>query len=135
MAGIVHKIEKLLEAKKLSKTDFAKKIGVHRDTVYNWTDDNMKVTVLLKISDYLEYPIEDFLKLYSSSQVNEPVEKYGKANSQECIEAKTEARIFKQLYETDRAALKMLAESYALLNEKFTIASANQKQAKTKQHG
>ncbi len=59
--SIVFKIEKLREAKKLSKTDLAEKIGVNRDTVYNWTDENIKVSTLMKISDILGVDMQHFL--------------------------------------------------------------------------
>lgn len=57
---IVYKIEKLIEAKKVNKTRLAEQIGVSRDTVYNWTDDNIKISTLSKISDALEVPIGYF---------------------------------------------------------------------------
>lgn len=59
--NILFKIEKLREAKNLTKTDLADKVGVNRDTVYNWTDENIKVSTLLKISDTFGVDIMYFL--------------------------------------------------------------------------
>jgi DNA-binding Xre family transcriptional regulator len=61
LGTIISKIEKLLEAKKLTKTAFAKSVGIHIDTVYNLNDDSIKVSTLLKISEVLGVSILDFL--------------------------------------------------------------------------
>jgi transcriptional regulator with XRE-family HTH domain len=69
--SIVLKIEKLREAQNLTKTELADKLKVNRDTVYNWTDDNIKVSTLQKISDILRVDI-----LYFLSDKKESVKKY-----------------------------------------------------------
>lgn len=92
MSGITYKINKLLEAKNLNKQDFANKIGVSRDTVYNWTDENFKVSVLLRVAEVLEVSVMYFLsdnKKYSI--LNDPAAGYGKKENTEdlqkqCIE-------------------------------------------------
>jgi DNA-binding XRE family transcriptional regulator len=47
--SLIDQIEKILESKSIRKTEFAAKIGLSRDTVYNFTDENIKVSVLVKI--------------------------------------------------------------------------------------
>jgi DNA-binding Xre family transcriptional regulator len=116
MPYIVNKIERVLESKRLTKTELAQKIGVHRDTVYNWTDDNIKVSVLLKISDYLNVPVQDFLyeKSKTTSTVTEPAPKYGKLRD-ECADVREMNSILKsQLdhYKTMVDALHTVIEAF-----------------------
>lgn len=90
MSTIVYKINKLLEDKKVSKTDFAKAIGVNRDTVYNFTDDSIKVSLLLKISDFLGVSVDYFFSKEEKKEaktkisiVAEESEVYGVTNYKE----------------------------------------------------
>jgi len=82
MSSISHKIEKLLEAKSLTKSRFAELIGVNRDTVYNLTDETIKLSTLLKISEVLGVSISHFLpnSVGNNQQkiVSEPKESYKK---------------------------------------------------------
>lgn len=75
--SVVFKIEKLREAKKLSKADFAELLGISRDTLYNWTDDNIKVSTLLKVSDILGVDISYFLSEKDVSNVKKVVIELG----------------------------------------------------------
>lgn len=61
MSKIVYKINKELEYRRINKTEFADKIKVSRDTVYNWTDENIKISVLKRVSDFLGKDISYFL--------------------------------------------------------------------------
>ncbi len=61
MGKIIQKINKELEKRKIEKTYFAEQIGVSRDTVYNWTDENIKASVLKRVSAFLDIPIGEFL--------------------------------------------------------------------------
>lgn len=76
MGFITHKIEKRIEAEGITKTAFALKIGVSRDTVYNWTDESIKFSTLLKVCEVLKMQIEDFIEL--PKEVNEPKPGYTK---------------------------------------------------------
>jgi transcriptional regulator with XRE-family HTH domain len=77
MGKLTQKIDKAIEAKGITKTAFADKIAVSRDTVYNWTDENIKVSTLLKISDTLGVPIAYFLE-EPQNEVSEPQAGYAK---------------------------------------------------------
>jgi DNA-binding Xre family transcriptional regulator len=75
VSGIVYKINKLLESKHIKKQVFADKIGVSRDTVYNWTDENIKVSVLLKICQF--FAVDPLYFLDKTKGVAEPAAEYG----------------------------------------------------------
>lgn len=78
---ITNKIDKAIEAAGITKTAFAVKIGVSRDTVYNWTDESIKFSTLLKICEVLRLDILDFIGIKfnnNSNLVNEPAELYTK---------------------------------------------------------
>lgn len=62
MPSIQYKIDKLIESKKLTKSSFAKAVGIHIDTVYNLKDETIKLSTLLKISEVLDVPISYFLE-------------------------------------------------------------------------
>lgn len=77
MGSIIYKINKEIEARHINKSDFADKIGVSRDTVYNWTDDSIKVSVLKRVSEFFDMDIIEFLSDDKGKQ-QEP--KKGKTN-------------------------------------------------------
>jgi DNA-binding XRE family transcriptional regulator len=60
--SIQFKIEKLIESKSINKTRFAELIGVSRDTVYNLSDESIKVATLIKVSEVLGVPIMHFFE-------------------------------------------------------------------------
>lgn len=68
MGVISYKIEKLLEVKNMTKTAFAKRVGIHIDTVYNLNDESIKVSTLLKISEILNVPITYFFENTEKSE-------------------------------------------------------------------
>lgn len=68
MSSIQYKIDKLIESKKLTKSAFAKAVGIHIDTVYNLKDETIKVSTLLKISEVLNVHISYFLEKEYKSQ-------------------------------------------------------------------
>lgn len=70
--GICYKIEKLIESRHINKT--------RRDTVYNWTDENIKASILMKLSDILQVDMMYFFSDNKKNEVNEHAEVYQKAN-------------------------------------------------------
>lgn len=90
MPSIQYKIEKLIESKKLTKSAFAKAVGIHIDTVYNLKDETIKVSTLLKISEVLGVSILHFLDKEEKKEpknrlsiVSEESEVYGVTNYKE----------------------------------------------------
>ncbi len=79
MTSISYKVNKLLEAKKITKTAFAKQVGIHIDTVYNLTDESIKLSTLLKFCEVLNVPINHFLETenYEKTLVNNVFTKEG----------------------------------------------------------
>lgn len=129
MGKIAYKIEKLLEAKGISKTVFAEKIGVSRDTVYNWTDENLKISTLQKISDVLDVPITYFLfENVSANRVNDPAEHYGTqkiklTGSDNSIDLAD----IKQNYNDYRQIIKELTQTITKLTAHIEIIDKQQK--------
>lgn len=84
--SIQYKIDKLIEDKNLTKTAFARIIGVSRDTVYN-LDENTKLSTFIKISEFLKVPLSDILdnkkEKTKLSIVAEESEVYGVTNYKE----------------------------------------------------
>ncbi len=78
MDTIIFKINKLLEQKKITKTAFAKQVGIHLDTVYNLTDEGVKFSTLIKICEVLNVPISHFIEndTEKTEIVNKPIEIY-----------------------------------------------------------
>jgi DNA-binding Xre family transcriptional regulator len=58
--SIVAKIDSLIHAKRLNKTALARELNINRDTLYNWNDENFKVSTLVKIAGILGVPLSDF---------------------------------------------------------------------------
>lgn len=90
MATIQHKIDRLIESKKLTKSAFAKAVGIHLDTVYNLKDETIKLSTLLKISEVLGVEIDYFLNNEDKTEqknklsiVAEESEVYGVVNYKE----------------------------------------------------
>jgi len=50
----VLRIDEILQSKNISKTDFADKLGVNRQTLYSFMNRNITLETILKISDTLE---------------------------------------------------------------------------------
>lgn len=84
MSNIIYKIDKVRASQRFTKTEFAKLIGLSRDTVQNLNESSLKVETLIKIAEVLSTPIEYFFKkdakskAYTTadniSQVSEPTE-------------------------------------------------------------
>jgi len=85
------KIDKLIEEAKLTKTSFAKKIGISRDSVYN-LDEKTRLSTFLKICEFFKVPMselidEDYLKKTAETQklnvIKEESEVYQAVNYKE----------------------------------------------------
>lgn len=48
------RIDEILQSKNLSKTDFADRLGVNRQTLYSFLNRNITLETILKISETLE---------------------------------------------------------------------------------
>jgi DNA-binding Xre family transcriptional regulator len=118
MSSISYKIDKLLEVKKLSKTKFAKLINVNRDTVYNLSDETIKVSTLLKISEILDTPIEYFLEKtpQKTAKVSEPAVKY-EPKKEDCETLKRMNEFLMAQVEADRISIKVLHRSIEQLSK------------------
>lgn len=82
-----YKIDKLIEARGLSKTWIAKTIGVSRETVYN-LDRNTKIDTYLKLCEILKVEISDLLYTPVQNIIKEPSENYNKTASNGTITLK-----------------------------------------------
>lgn len=78
--GICYKIEKLIESRHINKTRLAEQLDISRDTVYNWTDENIKASILMKLSDILQVDMMYFFSDNKKNEVNEDPQVYQKAN-------------------------------------------------------
>lgn len=58
--SLQHKIDTLIEGKKLTKTAFAKEIGISRDSVYN-LDHTTRLGTILKICQYFKVNLSDII--------------------------------------------------------------------------
>ena len=77
MDDLQHKIFKLIEAKRLTKRDFAKKLDISYDTVYNLNYNTIKFHTIVEMSEIFEKPIDYFLEK-KQMIVAEPKEIYKK---------------------------------------------------------
>lgn len=53
------RIDEILQAKGMSKTEFADKLGVNRQTLYSFLNRNITIETVMKIAETLEVPISD----------------------------------------------------------------------------
>ena len=67
----VLRIDELLHKKGISKTDFAKKLGVNRQTLYSFMNRNITLETILKIAEMLDVQVWE---LFSSSDIPAPGE-------------------------------------------------------------
>lgn len=74
---IQYTIDKLIEARGLSKTWVAKAIGVSRETVYN-LDKNTKLETFLRLCDVLKVSLNDLLYTPVQNIINDPAADYTK---------------------------------------------------------
>lgn len=88
--SVVYRIKKRLEDEKVNINAFSKAIGISPKGVYKWTDESIKLSTLLKISEFLDVPIEYFLNKEEKtpaksklSIVSEESEVYGVTNYKE----------------------------------------------------
>lgn len=77
---IQYTIDKLIEARGLSKTWVAKTIGVSRETVYN-LDKNTKLETFLKLCDVLNVNLNDLLYTPIQNILKEPQAVYEPLNT------------------------------------------------------
>ncbi|MDF2449434.1 MAG: Cro/C1-type DNA-binding domain [Bacteroidota bacterium] len=120
MASISYKINELREAKKLTKTAFAELIGVNRDTVYNLSDESIKVSTLLKISEKLDVPVSFFFSSAEATKTknfaNEPEVKYGDGD---CAELRHTVAILREQNLNNQETIKALNHAINTLNQQL----------------
>ena len=62
MGVIQLKVDKYIEQHRLTRQEFADRIGIHRDSTYNLDDDSIKLGTLRKISDVMGITITSFFE-------------------------------------------------------------------------
>lgn len=85
-------IDKLIEARGLSKTWVAKNIGVSRETVYN-LDTNTKLETFLRLCDLLKISINDLLYTPVQTIIKEPETTYNAINTVQQINLRSKKTI------------------------------------------
>lgn len=58
--SLQYKIDNLIDSKRLTKTAFAKEIGVSRDTVYKF-DENIKLSTIIKICKFFNIKLHELV--------------------------------------------------------------------------
>ncbi len=68
----VLRIDEILQSKGLSKSDFADKLGVNRQTLYSFLNRNIKLETVLKIAETLDVPVSDLFEQPQNDVINCP---------------------------------------------------------------
>jgi DNA-binding Xre family transcriptional regulator len=124
LTNIVHKLDKLREAAGLEKKELAVKIGSSRENVYNWRDENIKVSTFLKVCKVLHTDPRTFFDDFTEKTVNEPKISYTKTvkNCDEIIIERDLLREQNAVHVTSIKALTVAIETMQLQLKKAAKA-------------
>lgn len=66
-------LRKAQEQKRVSSSQLARKIGVHRQQVCIWrSQDNCKLDTVIRVCDALEYKVDEFINLEDKAKWYRP---------------------------------------------------------------
>lgn len=66
------RIDEILQAKGMSKTEFADKLGVNRQTLYSFLNRNITIETVMKIAETLDVPMSDLFDQPQTDIINCP---------------------------------------------------------------
>jgi len=68
----VLRIDEILQSKGISKTEFAEKLGVNRQTLYSFLNRNITLDTVMKIAETLDVSVSDLFDQPHNDIINCP---------------------------------------------------------------